>query len=460
MRPTISSVLQLKNQFTRLREQNSLNKQNSSPRRSFITRRTAGLLLPALGFIVALTSFNAAQQPRPQQQQPEQPDLTIDAATRADVIEGTLKNLREAYVYPEVAQKMEVAVRERMAKKEYEAITSAKELARTLTEHLQAVSRDKHLRVNYRAEALSEGEPMPGTPRIVRRRAPGGDGGSGDGGGNNTTAGGQPVQRRIIREPGGNETPAAAGGAPVRRVVREAGGAGSSNLGLEKVETLDGNLGLLEFSRFDASDEANAKVSDAMNRLADTDALIIDLRRCRGGARNTITLLMSYFFDKSIHLSDAYDRVAGDTHSSWSLAEVPGKRYGGKDIFILTSNFTFSAAEDITYTLKNLKRATIVGETTGGGAHPVMGRRLNEHFFVMVPYARYISPVTKTNWEGTGVEPDIKVPAAHALKVAQLNALKKIVGHKQDPKNSAQLKGLIEALQKELNGLKKDGSKS
>jgi len=441
MRPTISCVLHLKKQFTQL------NKRNTPPRRSFITRRTAGLLLPALCFVVALASFNPAQQPRPQ---PEQPDLTIDAATRAAVIEGALKNLREAYVFPEVAEKMEQAVRERMAKKEYEAITSAKVLAQTLTSHLQAVSRDKHLRVNYRAAALAEDEPMPGAPRMVVRRAPG----DGDGGGN--AAGGTPV-RRIIREPGGGETPA--DGAPIRRALREAG-AGSGNLGLEKVETLDGNLGLLEFSLFDPSDEANAKVSGAMNRLADTDALIIDLRRCRGGARNTITLLMSYFFDKSIHLSDAYDRLAGDTHQSWSLADVSGRRYGQKDVYILTSNFTFSAAEDVSYTLKNLKRATIIGETTGGGAHPVMGRRLNEHFFVMVPFARYISPVTKTNWEGTGVEPDIKVPATHALKIAQLTALKKLRAQQPDAKNSAQLKSLIEALQREVDELKKETSKT
>jgi C-terminal processing protease CtpA/Prc len=143
-----------------------------------------------------------------------------------------------------------------------------------------------------------------------------------------------------------------------------------------------------------------------------------------------------------------------------SLAEVPGRRYGQKDVYILTSHFTFSAAEDISYTLKNLKRASIVGETTGGGAHPVMGRRLNEHFFVMVPFARYISPVTKTNWEGTGVEPDIKTPASHALKVAQLTALKKLSAQKQDAKASAGLKSLIETLQKEVDDLKKENSKS
>jgi len=435
MRPTLLRLLQLNNRNTRTTER------PAHARRPYHTTRAAGLLLPAICFVVALAGFNAAQQTR----MAEQADMTIDAATRTQVIADTLKNLREAYVYPEVATRMEQAIRERVAKKEYEGITSGRQLAQMLTEHLQAVSRDKHLRVSYRAAVLSDGD-IPGSVRI--RRAP-------DDG--NSPAGGA-GERRIIREDGGAAT-TPANGAPV---VRRAGGAGEAggNLGLEKVETLGGNVGYLDFSLFDPTDEANAKVSDAMNRLSETDALIIDLRRCRGGARRTITLLMSYFFDKSIHLSDAYDRLTDSTHESWSLASVPGKRYGQKDVYILTSKFTFSAAEDISYTLKNLKRATIVGETTGGGAHPVTGRRLNDHFFVMVPFARYISPLTKTNWEGVGVEPDLKAPAAHALKVAQLTALKKLSANKPNAGDAAQLKALVEALQKEVDELKKESSKT
>ncbi|HLL69803.1 MAG TPA: S41 family peptidase [Pyrinomonadaceae bacterium] len=439
MRPTFSSIFRHMNRDARLKRERA--------RRPRITRHTAaGLLLPALSFVVALASFNAAQQPR----MPEQADMTIDAATRTEVIEGTLKNLREGYVYPEVATRMEQAIRERMAKKEYEGVTSAKALAQMLTEHLQAVSRDKHLRVNYRAAVLGEGD-IPGA-RVVRRRVP-------DGGGSPSAD--EAGARRIVRDAGGaTQTPPAADGETVVRRVRPASREAGVNLGLEKVETLEGNLGYLDFSMFDGSGEAQAKVSDAMNRLADTDALIIDLRRCRGGASNTITLLMSYFFDKSIHLSSAYDRIADSTMESWSFDKVPGRRYGQKDVYILTSKFTFSAAEDISYTLKNLKRATIVGETTGGGAHPVSGRRLNDHFFVMIPFARYISPITKTNWEGTGVEPDVKVPAPQALKVAQLTALKKLSAAKRDAKDAAQLKTLIETLQKELDALKQENSKS
>ena len=86
----------------------------------------------------------------------------------------------------------------------------------------------------------------------------------------------------------------------------------------------------------------------------------------------------------------------------------------------------FSGAEEFSYNLKNLKRATIVGETTGGGAHPVAGHRIDEHFSITVPYARAINPISKTNWEGTGVEPDVKVPAADALATAEKLATEKL----------------------------------
>ena len=105
---------------------------------------------------------------------------------------------------------------------------------------------------------------------------------------------------------------------------------------------------------------------------------------------------------------------------------LPVKRYLDKPVYVLTSKRTFSGAEEFTYNLKNLKRATIVGETTGGGANPGGTARLDDHFEVFVPSGRAISPITKTNWEGTGVTPDIAVPADQALQTAYLDALKKI----------------------------------
>jgi C-terminal processing protease CtpA/Prc len=105
---------------------------------------------------------------------------------------------------------------------------------------------------------------------------------------------------------------------------------------------------------------------------------------------------------------------------------VPGKLLDEKPAYVLTSKRTFSGGEEFSYNLKNLGRATIVGETTGGGAHPVSGHRIDAHFMIGVPFAKAINPITKTNWEGTGVEPDVKVNAAEALTTAQKLVMEKL----------------------------------
>ena len=100
--------------------------------------------------------------------QPEQPDLTIDAATRTQVIDGILKRLNDSYVFPDVAKKMEQSIRERADKKEYDQMTSAQEFATKLTNDLQAVSHDKHLRVRYSHQAIPERGPRRGQRRRAR----------------------------------------------------------------------------------------------------------------------------------------------------------------------------------------------------------------------------------------------------------------------------------------------------
>jgi hypothetical protein len=121
---------------------------------------------------------------------------------------------------------------------------------------------------------------------------------------------------------------------------------------------------------------------------------------------------------------------------------------------VLTSKYTFSGAEEFSYNLKNLKRATIIGEVTGGGAHPTMGQRINDDFMIGVPFARAINPITKTNWEGVGVKPDVEVPAAQAFKTAHLAALKAVQPKTTDPRLAGQLKNLIETIQRELEEMK------
>ena len=354
------------------------------------------LILTAL---VAGCATALAQQPA------EQPDMTVDPATRGAVIDGTLKRINDNYVFPDVAKKMEQAIRDRVQKKEYDQITSAKQLAEKLTTDLQAVSHDKHLRVRYSHEAIPENEGRQGpTPQEMEK---------------------------------------------FRSYL------GSINFGFEKIERLKGNVGYLDLRGFTPAEFSAETIVAAMNFLSHTDALIIDLRRNGGGDPATVALLSSYLFgSEPVHLNDLYWREDDSTRQWWTLPFVPGKRYEGKDVYVLTSKRTFSAAEEFTYNLKNLKRATIIGETTGGGAHPGGTRRINEHFHVFVPTGRAINPISKTNWEGTGVKPDVEVTAEQALKTAHLTALKKLLEKATDPMRIDQLKRSIGDLEKETTEAK------
>jgi C-terminal processing protease CtpA/Prc len=337
--------------------------------------------------------------------QQEQPDLTIDAATRTQVIDAILKRLNESYVFPEVAKKMEQSIRERVDKKEYDQITSAKQFAMKLTNDLQAISNDKHLRVRYSNEAI---------PGRGPQREP--------------TAEEREQRRRDLTW---------------------------MNHGFGKVERLRGNIGYLEFFNFMDEELGADTVAAAMNFVNGTDALIIDMRNNGGGNPAMVALVCSYLFaSEPVHLNDLYWREGNRTEEFWTRKEVAGRRYLNKDVYVLTSKRTFSGAEEFTYNLKNLKRATIVGETTGGGAHPGGGFRISEHFGMFVPTGRAISPITKTNWEGTGVTPDISVPADQALVVARLMALKKSLTTLTNPDFKAGVEEEIQKLEKELTALK------
>jgi hypothetical protein len=330
---------------------------------------------------LALGAFQAASLA--QQGRPEQPDRTVSGAERTEVVTGIITELERAYVFPDVAKRMGAALRERAANGQYDGITSSKAFAETVTADLQAVSHDKHLHVRYSYEAIPErkDEEEPSPDDIARRQA----------------------EARWM------------------------------NYGFERVERLPGNVGLLVLNAFMDPADAAATAVAAMDFLSGTDALVIDLRRNGGGSPEMIQLLSTYLFEQRKHLNDLYWRDGDRTEQYWTLPYVPGRRFGpDKPVYILTSSYTFSAAEEFTYNLKNLKRATIVGETTGGGAHPGGPARLTPHFFVWIPRGRAINPVSRTNWEGTGVAPDVAVPAPEALKNAQAAALKLLAGQSRD----------------------------
>jgi len=180
-----------------------------------------------------------------------------------------------------------------------------------------------------------------------------------------------------------------------------------NNYGFYKVERLPGNVGYLDLRMFDNPriPGAGAAAVSAMNFLANTQAVIFDLRRNGGGYPEMIQLLSTYLFDGEAHLNDLYNRPTDFTQQYWILPWVPGPRMAQVPVNILTSEYTFSGAEEFSNNLKELKRATIVGQSTGGGAHPVDFNILNDLFILKVSIGRAINPVSKKNWEGTGVHP-------------------------------------------------------
>ena len=293
-------------------------------------------------------------------------DATIDAATRNAVIERVLDGLDRSYVFPDVARQMREAVQNRVRGGEYESLTGAQEFAGKLTAELQAISRDKHLRVR-----LKRGS---GGPTMMR------------------------------------------GGAR-----REAEGEG----GFANVELMPGNVGYIDLRGFLPPSAAGEHAAKAMNTVADADALIIDLRKNGGGSADMVALLVSYLVEPEPMLVNTFvGRDGNVTSETWTTKDLPGRRFA-KDVYVLTSGYTFSAAEEFAYDLKNLKRATLVGETTGGGANPVGMFRIDDRFEVSIPTARAVNPISKTNWEGVGVAPDVSVPAAEALETAHRAAVAK-----------------------------------
>jgi retinol-binding protein 3 len=348
--------------------------------------------LSAITAIALIVQVAGGQQPAP-----ATIAGTVDATTRSQVIDLAIAQMQKAYIFADTAEKMAAALRTHAANKEYDALTTGQAFADMLTRHLQEVSRDKHLRIRYFPEGLPQRPEQPNAEERARAVA---------------------EERR-------------------------------RNFNFERVERLDGNVGYIDLRGFSGSREARGAAVAAMNLVADTDALIFDLRRNGGGSPFMIGILSSYLFDEVVHLNDFYVRETDAHEEFFTAAEVEGRRYGRtKPVFVLTSGRTFSAAEEFTYNLKNLKRATIVGETTGGGAHPGGLRRLTDHFGIWLPTGRAINPITKTNWEGTGVEPDIKTASADALKAAHLEALVRILASATDTRHRQQVQQAIDALKR------------
>lgn len=292
-------------------------------------------------------------------------ELGIDDAVRGKVVNAIASKLEAEYVFPHVGTKMATRLRANEKNGEYKGINDGDTLSWLFTRHLREISGDKHILVTFGMHQ----------PKI-----------------NISESIGQLV------------------GLSHKKIFH-----------FVKNTRLPGNIALVELTSFPPPELGADAITKVMNEIADTDALIIDLRNNGGGSPDMVALISSYLFTEvPIHLNDLSYRRSTMNKEFWTKKSVAGKRYGiVKPVYILTSNRTFSAAEEFSYNLQNLKRATIIGERTGGGANPGETFLINESFSIFIPTGQAINPITNTNWEGVGVKPDIEVLPVDALNVAQ-----------------------------------------
>ncbi len=303
-----------------------------------------------------------------------------DNINPAELVHSLAEKLRANYIFPEIADQICACLQKHLDDGEYADITEGEFLALALTLHMQEVNHDEHLWVRWHAEPLPDDD---GQLRLNPQW--------------------QEEQRRKAR---------------------------LDNHGVHKVERLPGNVGFIDIRYFHRPEWASETVSAAMSFVADTDALIIDLRQCTGGFPATIALFSSYLFgEEPILVSSIYWRDEDRIQEFWTQSQVPGRRFGNKPVYALISKSTFSGGEGFASILQSRKRATLLGDKTDGGANAGASFRLHPHFEVFIPIGRAISPLTGSNWEGTGITPDISIPQEQAFKAAYYKALTSILAN-------------------------------
>lgn len=306
----------------------------------------------------------------------------ITAAEQKEVIQTLGKQLKANYVFSDVASKAATAMAEKFNSGEYANDKTIDSFAKALTDDLRKVGDDRHFWVTYDPTF----QPVPPQSRLS-----------------------------------------------MAQMADERQQADYYAYGIAKVERLPGNVGYLNLRGFVAADFVPPAYGSAMTLLAGTDALIIDLRQNGGGEAQSVATFLSYFFaaGDDRHLNDLYWRFRNQTQEFWTVP-VQGPRYT-KPVYVLISPATFSGGEECAYDFQTQQRATLVGQTTGGGANPGNMFSLGYGFLAFIPIGRAINPITKTNWEHVGVKPDIAVPAADAMKTAYVAILKALIPSTKDP---------------------------
>ena len=330
--------------------------------------------------IVVLCTFGP---PQPQAGQPYPQDITsatvlpiadrakLDAAERRRVIDAVVKNLEEHYFDPDAARKIADALLAHAKSGDDNAAADGAAFANLLTRQMREVSHDLHLEVVYSQAPLPDLSTGPTPERLAR----------------------------------------------YRKAMEE------NNCTFEKVRILPHNIGYLKLNSFPEPSLCASTAKAAMASLNHADAIIFDLRDNTGGYPDMVMLMAAYLFD---HPEYMYNPRENTTERSWTRSPVPGNKLADKPVYVLTSARTFSGAEHFSYNLKMLKRATLVGETTGGATDVGIFHRIDDHFGMGIPETRAVNPYSEPDWAVTGVQPDVKVKAADALETAEKLAWSKL----------------------------------
>jgi hypothetical protein len=328
------------------------------------------------------------------------PEELLSVAEQQRVIQDLSRVLQESYLYPAKAEEMSHSLA-RFATEALDQPLDAHELASRLTKQLYELSRDLHFFVEVDPEWIAQ-------KRLED----------------------DPESARQLRQ------------TELRQAQRQ-------NFSLQEVRLLEGNVGYLNLTAFGEPEHGSKTLASAMSFLAHCDSYIVDLRNNNGGYLEMAQLLASYFFagDAEQMLFDYYYFEDGERieRQQWVLPSVPGEKRPEAPLYILVSSTSFSAAEWFAFVLGEVGRATVVGEVTAGGAHPVDRKIVDDRFVVNVPIGQIRGPGGEEDFEGEGIQPQVSVSAAEALNVAHRLAVEELMARR--PEAVAEYRWLLPVLE-------------
>lgn len=291
--------------------------------------------------------------------------------------------LAERYAYKEIGQRLKELLQQNLKAGKYDAYDSPLEFSLAVTSDLRSLNSDRHLALDFSPQAQTANTNNPAQP--------------------------QPPLT------------------PEEQAKRASQFNRQMNFGFKKVQFLNGNVGYLKLDYFDSYLDYSSPVADAsLGFFKNSDALIVDLRENGGGSGQMVNYIAGFFFKERMLAGTSYNRLTDQTTEEFITPQPKEKQLPEMDLYILTSKATVSAAEALAYNLKYLKGAKVIGEQSAGAANPGRVTRLNNLFTAFIPNRHGMNIVTGTNWEGTGVPVDIVCPAEDALRVARIEALKKL----------------------------------